>query len=154
MAGTIEYVEINLLLSLRHYIKLLGMKVKTLLWEQLGPLEILSTLTATVFFTPHANSRQFGNAFALGYRDVNYSVLYAAFGFMTLVAISYSFQLNYKLRIGISMTFYLVGAILFGISFWMKGIREYFIAGQILIGCNFCILFVLCLHRGLTLSLV
>ena len=53
----------------------------------MGPLEILSTLSATVFFTPHANSREFGNAFALGYRDVNYCVFFAAFGFITLVAI-------------------------------------------------------------------
>jgi hypothetical protein len=94
------------------------MKIRTLLWEQMGPLEILSTLTATVFFTPHANTREFGNAFALGYRDVNYSVLYAAFGFLTLVAISFSINVSYKIRLGISTTFYLIGAILFGISYW------------------------------------
>lgn len=95
----------------------------------MGPLEILSTLSATVFFTPHANSREFGNAFALGYRDVNYCVFYAAFAFITLVAISFSLHFNYKLRIGISMMFYAAGAILFGISYWLKGEKQYFIAG-------------------------
>ncbi len=154
MAGTIEYVEIYHLLALCHFIKLLRMKIKTLLWEKMGPLEILTTLSATVFFTPHANTREFGNAFALGYRDVNYSVFYAAFGLLILVALSLSFSVQYKWSVGISIVFYLIGAILFGVSYWRNGNRRYFFAAQILIGCSFCILFVLCFWRGLGLSLV
>jgi len=129
LARTIQYVEIYLLLALCHCIKLLRMKIKTFLWEQMGPLGILTTFSAAVFFTPHANTREFGNAFALGYRDVNYCVLYAAFGFLTLVAFSYSCNVSYKIRIGISIMFYLIGVILFGISYWQKGNRRYFFAG-------------------------
>ena len=129
LARTIKYVEIYLFLALCHCIKLLRMKIKTLLWEQMAPLEILTTLSAAVFFTPHANTREFGNAFALGYRDVNYCVLYAAFGFLTLVAFSYSFNVSFKIRIGISILFYLIGAILFGVSYWQNGNQRYFFAG-------------------------
>jgi hypothetical protein len=127
------------------------MNIKTLLWEQMGPLAIFSTLSATVFFTPHANSREFANAFGLSYRDVNYSLLYAAFGFLALVAWSFSLSFNYKIRIAFSATLYLAGAILFCISYWLDGSRRIFISGQILIGCNFAIIFVLCVQRGLCL---
>jgi len=129
------------------------MNLKTLLWQQLGPLSIYSTLSAAVFFTPHANTREFANAFGLSYRDVNYSLLYASFGFLTFISWSFLSRLPYKIRIGISTVLYFVGAILFCISYWIWGGRKDFIAGQILTGCNFSILFVMCLKRGYSLSL-
>lgn len=120
----------------------------------MGPLAILCTFSATVFFTPHANSQEFANAFGLGYRDVNYSLLYAAFGFLTLVALSLFINIYYKLRLIFSLILYLIGTILFGISYWFKGNKRFFFTAQILIGCNFCILLVMFCIRGFTLTTV
>jgi len=104
------------------------MNIKTLLWDQMGPLSIYSTLSAMVFFTPHANTREFANAFGLSYRDVNYTLLYATFGFVTILAWTFVINLNYKIRMGLSTLTYFIGAVLFCISYWIWGRRKVFIA--------------------------
>lgn len=121
------------------------MNAKLVLWEQMGPLGILSTLSAAVFFTPHANSREFANAFNLHYRYVNFASLYAAFGSLILISAFAGFRLDYKVRLALSTALYLAGTILYCISYWTNGNTKAFFAGQILIDINFCILFVLTL---------
>lgn len=119
----------------------------------MGPLSIYSTLTAMVFFTPHANTREFANAFGLSYRDVNYGVFYAAFGFLMLLSWTFIVILNYKVRMVFLSLTYITGAILYCISYWIWGRVKVFIAGQVLIGCNFSLLFLICAKRGFTLCL-